>query len=38
MVKTIDDGLPDLIDCGEGVDRVTYYAVDGAGASIRSTC
>ena len=30
-VKTIDDGLRDLIDCGGGADRVTYYAVDGVG-------
>ena len=30
-VKTIDDGLRDLIDCGDGADRVTYYAVDGVG-------
>jgi hypothetical protein len=30
-VKTIDDGLRDLIDCGAGDDKVTYYAVDGVG-------
>ena len=30
-VKMIDDGVPDLVDCGAGYDRVTYYPVDGEG-------
>ena len=30
-LKTIDDGLVDTIDCGDGTDSVTYYEVDGEG-------
>jgi hypothetical protein len=30
-VKTVDDGVPDVIDCGGGSDRVTYFALDGKG-------